>query len=162
MGSAFFGLFHVWALPFKVYPMLPLWTRPASGSLTLYLHECLRAGGQRMCSRIENHRAGSVSAILPLLPVLLMAVWAVTIAKPALAQDGASHTAPRSQGDSGYWTKQRMRSAKPLMPTVPGTPQGGSWTSGPSGPPGGSPGQGPTVPPQSSGAATKIPASRSQ
>jgi len=115
-----------------------------------------------MCSKIENHRAGSVSAILPLLPVFLLAVWAVVIARPALAQDGASRTAPRSQGDSGYWTEQRMRSAKPLMPTVPGTPQGGSWTSGPSGPSGGSPGQGPTVAPQSSGAATEIPASRSQ
>jgi hypothetical protein len=53
----------------------------------------------------------------------------------------------RSQEDSGYWTQERMRSAKPLMPTVPGTPQRDPAASSPSGPTGGLPGQGPEAQP---------------
>jgi hypothetical protein len=104
-----------------------------------------------MCSKIENHRAGSVLAILsllPVLPVLVFAASAIAVAAPAQAQ-GAVQTAPGSQAGSGYWTPERMRSAKPAMPTVPGTPQSGSSTStsGPSNPIGGGPGQEPQVQP---------------
>lgn len=105
-----------------------------------------------MLINIQCFRAGLVSAILPLLPVLVVAASAIAVAPPAQAQ-GAVQTAPPSQAGSGYWTPERMRSAKPATPTVPGTPQSGSWTSGPSGPSGGAPAQEPTVPPQSSGAA---------
>jgi hypothetical protein len=114
-----------------------------------------------MLINIQSFRAGSISAVLPLLPVLVFAASAIAVAAPAQAQ-GAVQTAPGSQAGSGYWTPERMRSAKPAMPTVPGTPQSGSWTSGPSGPSGGAPAQGPTVPRQSPGAATEIPASRPQ
>jgi hypothetical protein len=105
-----------------------------------------------MFINIQCFRAALVSVILPLLPVLVFATSAIAIAAPAEAQ-GAVQTAPGSQAGSGYWTPERMQSAKPAMPTVPGTPQSGSWTSAPSGPSGGVPAQGPTVPPQSSGAA---------
>lgn len=103
-----------------------------------------------MCSKIESYRAGSALAMLPLLPMLLLAGSTIAVARPALAEDGASQTAPHSQANSGYWTQERMRSAKPAMPTVPGTPKSGSPVSRPSGPTGGSPGQGPEVQPNGS------------
>ena len=100
-----------------------------------------------MLINIQCFRAGLVSAILSFVPMLVLVISTVVVARPTLAQNGASQTAPPSQPGFGYWTPERMRSAKPAMPTVPGTPQRGSWTSGPSGPPGGAPGQGPQVQP---------------
>ena len=103
-----------------------------------------------MCGKIERYRAGSALAMLPLLQMLGLAGSAIAVARPALAEDGASKTAPHVQANSQYWTQERMRSAKPAMPTVPGTPKGGSAVSGPSSPTGGSPGQGPEVQPNRS------------
>jgi hypothetical protein len=100
-----------------------------------------------MGSKIERHRAGSALAILPLLTMLMLAAWVIWVARPTLAENGASQAAPGPQSDSGYWTPEKMRSAKPLMPTVPATPESGSTVSRPSGPTGGSPGQGPEVQP---------------
>jgi hypothetical protein len=100
-----------------------------------------------MRSKIEAYGAGSALAILPLLPMLALAAWVIAATRPALAENGASQNAPHSQADSGYWTPEKMRSAKPLMPTVPGTPESRSAVSRPSGPAGGSPGQGPEVQP---------------
>jgi hypothetical protein len=95
----------------------------------------------------SRFRAGAASAILSFLPMLVLVTTTVVAVRPTLAENGASQTAPPSQSGSEYWTEQRMRSAKPLMPTVRGTPQGGSAISGPSGPRGGAPGQGPQVQP---------------
>jgi hypothetical protein len=90
---------------------------------------------------IQRFRAGLVSVILSFLPMLVLVISTVAVVRPTLAQNGASQTAPPSQARPGeYWTPERMREAKPAMPTVPGTPQSGSWTSAPSG---GAPGQGP-------------------
>jgi hypothetical protein len=101
-----------------------------------------------MFVNIQRFRAGLVSAILSFLPLLMLVISAIVIVRPTLAQNGASQTAPPSQTDSGnYWTPERMREAKPAMPTVPGTPRDGSAISGPSGPPGGAPGEGPQVKP---------------
>ncbi len=96
---------------------------------------------------IQCFRAGLGSAILSFVPTLVLVISTVVVVRPTLAQNGASQTAPPSQAGSGYWTPERMRSAKPAMPTVPGTPQSGSWTSGPSGPSGGAPGKEPQVQP---------------
>jgi hypothetical protein len=101
----------------------------------------------RNCIHRSRFRAGAGSAILSFLPTLVLVTAAVVAVRSALAEDGSSKTAPPSQSGSEYWTEQRMRSAKPLTPTVPGTPQGGSAMSGPSGPPGGAPGRGPQVQP---------------
>jgi len=95
-----------------------------------------------MCSKIVSYRAGSAFAML--LPMVVLAGSAIAVARPALAEDGTGQTAPHSQADSGYWTQERMRSAKPVMPTVPGTPSG-SAVFRPSGPTGGLPGRGPEV-----------------
>ena len=95
----------------------------------------------------SRFRASAASAILSLLPMLVLVISTVVMVRPTLAENGAIQTAPPSQSGSEYWTKQRMRSAKPLTPTVPGTPQGGSAISGPSGPAGGAPGQGPQIQP---------------
>jgi hypothetical protein len=100
-----------------------------------------------MRSKIERHRAGSALAILRLVTMLVLAAWVIGVARLALAENGASQNVPHSQADSGYWTPEKKRSAKPLMPTVPGTPESGSTVSRPSGPTGGSPGQGPEVQP---------------
>jgi hypothetical protein len=97
-----------------------------------------------MLINIQCFRAGLVSVILSFLPMLVLVISTVVVVQPALAQNGASQTAPPSQARPGeYWTPERIREAKPAMPTVPGTPQSGSWTSAPSGPSGGAPGQGP-------------------
>jgi hypothetical protein len=98
-----------------------------------------------VCSKIESYRAGSALAMLPLLPML-----AIAVARPALAEGVTDQTAPYSQADSGYWTQERMRSAKPLMPTVPGTPKSDSAVSRPIGPTGGLPGRGPEIQPDRS------------
>jgi hypothetical protein len=95
----------------------------------------------------SRFRAGVASAILSFLPMLVLATATVVAVRPTLAENGTSQTAPPSQSGAEYWTEQRMRSAKPLTPTVPGTPQGRSVISAPSGPPGGAPGQGPQVQP---------------
>jgi hypothetical protein len=100
-----------------------------------------------MRRKTENYGTGSALAILPLLPVLVPVAWGIAVARPVLAENGASQAAPGPQSDSGYWTPEKMRSAKPQMPTVPGTPKSGSAVSRPSGPTGGSPGQGPEVQP---------------
>jgi len=98
---------------------------------------------------IQCFRAGLVSVLLSFLPMLVLVISTVVVVQPALAQNGASQTAPPSQARPGeYWTPERMREAKPAMPTVPGTPQpgtpqSGSSTSAPSRPSGGAPGQGP-------------------
>ena len=97
-----------------------------------------------MLINIQCFRAGLVSAILSFLPMLVPVISTVTVVRPTLAQNGANQTAPPSQArPGGYWTPERMREAKPAMPTVPGTPQSGSWTSAPGGPSGGAPGQEP-------------------
>jgi hypothetical protein len=103
-----------------------------------------------MRSKIESYGAVSAVAILPLLFMLMLVAWVLAVMRPALAENGASQTAPHSQADSGYWTPEKMRSAKPLMPTVPGTPESGSAVSRPSGPTGGSPARGPEVQPNPS------------
>ena len=54
-----------------------------------------------MCSKIESYRAGSALAMLPLLPMLLLAGSTIAVARPALAEDGASQTAPHSQARFG-------------------------------------------------------------
>jgi hypothetical protein len=103
-----------------------------------------------MLIKIEYFRAGLLSAILSVLPMLVLVTFTVVGMRPTLAQNGASQTAPRSQAGPGYWTPERMREAKPAMPTVPETPRSGSLTSGPSGPSGpsgGAPGQEPQVQP---------------
>jgi hypothetical protein len=100
-----------------------------------------------MLINIHSFRARLVSAVLSFLAMLALVISTVVVARPILAQNGASQIAPPSQASSGYWTPERMRSAKPAMPTVPGTPQSGSWTSGPSGPSGGAPGKEPQVQP---------------
>jgi hypothetical protein len=93
-------------------------------------------------------RAGLVSAILSFM--LMLAISAVAMVQPTLAQNGASQTAPPPQtGPAQYWTPEKMREAKPAMPTVPGTPQSSSSTPGPNAPSGGAPGQGPQVQPNS-------------
>jgi hypothetical protein len=105
-------------------------------------------GGPVMFGDIQRFRAALVSAILSFLPMLILVISAVVIVQPALAQNGASQSAPPPQTNSGsYWTRERMREAKPAMPTVPGTPRGASAISGPSGPPGGASGEGPQVKP---------------
>jgi hypothetical protein len=102
-----------------------------------------------MCSKIEIYRAGSALAMLPLLSMFVLVGSAIAVARLALAED-VTGRAPHSQTDSGYWTQERMRSAKSLMPTVPGTPKSGSAVSRPSAPTGGSPGRGPEVQPNPS------------
>jgi hypothetical protein len=103
-----------------------------------------------MCSEIETYRAGSALAMLPLLSMIVFVGSAIAVARPALAEDVTDQATPHSQADSGYWTQNRMQSAKPLMPTVPGTPKGGSADSRPGAPTGGSPGRGPEVQPNRS------------
>jgi hypothetical protein len=106
-----------------------------------------------MLINILCFRARLVSAMLSFL-ALVIAIGVV--AGSTWAQNGATQTAPPSQAGSGYWTPERMRSANPAMPTVPGTPRAGSWTSGLTGPSGGASAQGPTIPPQSFGTAPQV------
>jgi hypothetical protein len=95
----------------------------------------------------SRFRLGAASTILWLLPMVVLVTSTVVVVCPGLAQNGTSQTAPPSQSAPGYWTEQQMRSAKPAMQTVPGTPHGGSAISRPSGPPDGARGQGPQVQP---------------
>jgi hypothetical protein len=97
-----------------------------------------------MSSKIGNYQGGSPLAV-PLFS-LALALAVSTIARPALADGATSSDAARSQADSGYWTAEKMRSAKPMMPAVPGTPEKGPAVARPVGPTGGSPGQGPEAP----------------
>jgi hypothetical protein len=103
-----------------------------------------------LCGKIESYRAGSALIMLPLLTTLVFTGSAIVVARLALANGATVQTAPHLQADSGYWTQERMRSAKPLMPTVPGTPKSGSAVSRRSGPTGGLPGRGPEVQPDRS------------
>jgi hypothetical protein len=89
---------------------------------------------------------GSTPAVLSLLPTLVFA-GVIVFATPSLAQNGARLGAPSPQPESGYWTHEKMRSAKPTMPSVPGTPHGGSTPSRRSGPSGGSAGHAPMASP---------------
>ena|SRR6516225_5677374 len=91
-------------------------------------------------------RVGSALARPALVPMLMLAGSA--IAGPALAADVTGRTVQHSEADSGYWTEERMRTAKPQkMPTVPGKPKNGSTASSPNGPTGGLPGRAPEVQP---------------
>jgi hypothetical protein len=118
----------------QVGDVIPHGLRKETVSMRNYIHR-------------SRFRASAASAILSLLPMLVLVISTVVMVRPTLAENGAIQTAPPSQSGSEYWTKQRMRSAKPLTPTVPGTPQGGSAISGPSGPAGGAPGQRPQIQP---------------
>lgn len=101
-----------------------------------------------MFVKIQRFRAGLVSAVLSFLLMLMLVISAIVMARPTLAQNGASQTAPPAQtGSNSYWTPERMRKVKPAMPTVPGTPRGGSAISGPSGPSGGASGEAPQAKP---------------
>jgi hypothetical protein len=92
---------------------------------------------------------GSTPAVLSLLAILVFAGIIVS-ATQSLAENGARLATPSPQPEAGYWTHEKMRSAKPAMPGVPGRPHGGSTPSGRSGPAGGSPGHAPTAPPEPS------------
>jgi hypothetical protein len=108
----------------------------------IFLSVAFQAGGRHMGSKIETWGAEAACTVLA---VLAGAGVGIAATSPALAQNGASTTAPHDHPT--YWTPERMRSAQPATPGVAGTQDRGSPVSGPSGPSGGLPGKGPEVQP---------------
>ena len=103
-----------------------------------------------MCTKSKSYGAACILPVTWLLPMLVLAASAIAVSRPALANGEGAQNTGQSQADSQYWTEERMRSAKPAMPTVPGTPKDGAATPRPSGPPRGSPSRGPEVEPDHS------------
>jgi hypothetical protein len=100
--------------------------------------------------RMDLTMANALAQLL-LLVVLGAALAAVVVPGVLFAQTPPSVTAPAGEADSpAYWTEERMRKARPHMPTVDGRRGSGPSSVPPTsaGPPEGSPAQEPVVEPE--------------